>query len=63
VTGLLCRDRDSVSLADAMLTMARMSPAELQAMGAAGRAKMAREFSEEVVVQAYLDALAKAIPR
>jgi glycosyltransferase involved in cell wall biosynthesis len=52
-----------VSLADAMLTMARMSPAELQAMGAAGRAKMAREFSEEVVVQAYLDALAKAIPR
>ena len=63
VTGLLCPDRDSASLADAMLTTARMSPAELQAMGAAGRAKMQREFSEEVVVQAYLDALAKAIPR
>jgi len=63
VTGLLCRERDAASLADAMLTMARMEPKALQAMGTAGRAKMKREFSEEVVVRAYLDALGKAIAR
>jgi glycosyltransferase involved in cell wall biosynthesis len=63
VTGLLCRARDASSLAEAMREMASMSPAALQAMGAAGRKKMKREFSEEVVVQAYLDALDKAIAR
>jgi glycosyltransferase involved in cell wall biosynthesis len=63
VTGLLCRARDASSLAEAMREMASMSPAALRAMGAAGRKKMEREFSEEVVVQAYLEALEKAIAR
>jgi glycosyltransferase involved in cell wall biosynthesis len=63
VTGLLCRARDASSLAEAMREMASMSPAALRAMGAAGRKTMERECSEEVVVQAYLEALEKAIAR
>jgi glycosyltransferase involved in cell wall biosynthesis len=60
VTGLLCRPRDAGSLADAMERMGRMSPDELRAMGRVGRAKIEREFSELVVVQAYLDVLEEA---
>ena len=63
VTGLLCRARDSGSLAEAMERMARLPRERLRAMGAAGRKKMEREFSEERVVQAYLDVLEQAIAR
>jgi len=63
VTGLLCRARDAGSLAQAMERMGRMPPERLRAMGLAGRNKMAREFSEERVVEAYLDVLEEAIAR
>jgi glycosyltransferase involved in cell wall biosynthesis len=63
VTGLLCAARDAGSLASVMERMGEMPPEQLQAMGAAGRRKMEREFSEERVVRAYLDVLADAIER
>jgi glycosyltransferase involved in cell wall biosynthesis len=57
VTGFLCQPRSSDSLADAMRRMMNLEPAERQAMGREGRTKMEREFSEELVIRAYLDAL------
>ena len=61
VTGLLCRARDCRSLADAMERMGRMPAKRLREMGLAARAKVEREFSEEVVVRAYLEVLEQAI--
>ena len=63
VTGLLCRARDASSLAQAMERMGAMPRERIQEMGRAGRAKAEREFSEEVVVRAYLDALHAIIGR
>lgn len=63
VTGLLCRERDARSLADAMQRIAFMTPDQLLEMGMTGRRKAEREFGEERVVQAYLDVLEEAIAR
>jgi glycosyltransferase involved in cell wall biosynthesis len=62
-TGLLCKARHAGSLAAAMKRIAEIPREQLTAMGAAGRRKMEREFSEERVVQAYLDVLSEAIAR
>ena len=61
VTGLLCRARDAHSLGEAMERMGRMPAEQLAEMGRAARAKIEREFSEEVVVRAYIDVLRDAI--
>jgi glycosyltransferase involved in cell wall biosynthesis len=60
LTGFLCRARDAHSLADAMERMGGLPTERLAEMGRAARAKVEREFSDEVVVRAYLDALADA---
>lgn len=57
VTGLLCEPRSPASLAQAMTAIAEMSPAERAEMGRKGRARARREFSEERVIAAYLEAL------
>ena len=57
VTGALCRPRDASSLADAMERIARTPPSDLARLGKAARALVECEFSEDVVVRAYLDAL------
>ncbi len=57
-TGLLCRPRDVASLAEAMRQMTALAPAEREAMGRKGRAFMERAFSEEIVLSAYVAALA-----
>ena len=62
-TGLLCAPRAPASLADAMLAIAAMTPAERSAMGQAGRAWMEREFGEAVVHRAYRDALQGALSK
>lgn len=59
VTGLLCEARSTRSLADAMGVIADMPPSERAAMGARGREKAEREFSEERVVEAYLSAVSE----
>ena len=53
ITGLLCRSHNAQSLADSIETMLGLSPAERTAMGHAGRSKMEREFSQDIVVDAY----------
>lgn len=58
LNGYLCRVRDAVSLASTMRRLANLSPQERLAMGQAARRKVQDEFSEELVIEAYLDVLA-----
>lgn len=60
VTGFLCPPRSAPLLAEAMEQMAKLAPAKRRAMGAAGRAKMVRQFDQWLVHSAYLDALSSA---
>lgn len=57
VSGLLCDVRSAESLAAAMDRFLALSPESRCAMGAAGRAKMEREFDQALVVDAYRAAL------
>jgi glycosyltransferase involved in cell wall biosynthesis len=54
VNGYLCEVRSADSLGDAMERMMLRTPAERAGIGAAGREKMARQFDERLVVEAYL---------
>lgn len=58
VTGLLCRVRDAASLADAMACFLALSAPAQAAMGEAGRAKIAREFDQALVIDAYREVIA-----
>jgi glycosyltransferase involved in cell wall biosynthesis len=53
VTGLMCRVKDADSLAAALERMLGSSEAERREMGLRGRAKVAREFDEKMVVERY----------
>lgn len=59
-TGLLCKPRDPVSLADACIAILAMEPGARAEMGALGRAKMVEEYDEKRVVAAYMAAIDKA---
>jgi glycosyltransferase involved in cell wall biosynthesis len=59
VNGWLCAARDSVSLAKAMKQLAELSPEQREQMGRASRSKVQEQFSEVLVVDRYLDALAQ----
>jgi glycosyltransferase involved in cell wall biosynthesis len=60
VTGTLGKPRDSRSLADAMLRLARLNPAERARLGANARELVEERYSERVVIRAYLEALSAA---
>jgi glycosyltransferase involved in cell wall biosynthesis len=62
VNGFLCEARDVVSLAAAMRKVLLLSPEQRAAFGAAGRRKVHAEFSERLVVAAYLEALGHVAP-
>lgn len=53
VSGLLARVGDAADLADQIARLAAMSDAARAAMGAAGRAKVEREFDERKVIDIY----------
>jgi len=59
VNGILCQVRSAESLAGAMRELAEMPVDQRRAMGEAGRRKVQARYSEEFVVQAYLDVLAR----
>lgn len=59
VNGLLCQVRSIESLAEAMREMAEIPAEQRRAMGEAGRRKVQAQYSEDLVVQAYLDVLAR----
>ena len=56
-TGLLCTVKDTESLYEAMLRMAKLPAETRAAMGAAARQKMEREFEKSAVVQRTVRAL------
>lgn len=60
VSGFSCAARDGESLAQAILRFLALPHGEKARMGAAGRAKMEKEFDRQIVVEAYLGELAAA---
>lgn len=59
VNGFLCEAHNPASLADAMKRFVDLPEEEHSAMGAASRRKIEAEFSEALVIGAYLDLLGK----
>ena len=57
VTGLLCEPRNPASLAAAMQQFMQMTSRKRSEMGAAARRMVEQQFSEDLVVDAYLGAL------
>ena len=62
VNGTLCAARDADSLASAMTRMAALDPERLGEMGRASRSIVQEQYSEALVIAAYLDAL-RTLPR
>lgn len=54
VSGFLCPARDEAALATCMARMLDLTPQQLAEMGLAGRMHAERHFSEELVLDAYL---------
>ena len=61
VTGLLCKVRDADDLARQMAAIAEAGGHRRGEMGAAGRAKIVREYDERIVIDAYRRALAEVL--
>lgn len=61
--GFLCRVRDADDLALALIKFVQLSPKERAKMGQAGRAKVEREFDEQLVVAAYIGRLRRVLSR
>lgn len=61
VNGYLCVAREAGSLAEAMLKLIRLSEAGRAAMGRAARAKVEEEYSEEIMVDRYLEEIGAAL--
>lgn len=57
VTGFLCEARDAVALANAMETFLQLPDEERLAMGKRGRALVEQHFSQQIVIQRYLELL------
>ena len=60
-TGFLCAPKSADSLADAMRDMLRLGSARRDQMGREARAKMDRQFKEEFVHRAYVEALDRCL--
>jgi glycosyltransferase involved in cell wall biosynthesis len=63
VNGFLCEARSPSSLIDAMNRFIQLSNEQRAQMGDAARQKVESQFSESVVIQAYLDALGHVAPQ
>ncbi|MFK8049240.1 MAG: glycosyltransferase family 4 protein [Halioglobus sp.] len=59
--GFLCEAKNIESLANAMLKMLNTSTEEIKRMGENGREVVVREFSEDLVVDSTVRAIAKAV--
>ena len=60
MTGILCRSRDSESLAEAVRCMIDKTPEERAEMGRRARGKMEREFDRDIVVSHYMSEIENA---
>ena len=57
ITGLLCRPKDYSDLSNKMQVMINLSFEERKIMGSKGRAKVKKEFNQDIVIVMYLDAI------
>jgi glycosyltransferase involved in cell wall biosynthesis len=57
INGFLCKPKDSTDLADKMNRIVSMLHAARQVMGLRGREKVERQFSEDIVIHKYLEAI------
>ena len=55
--GFLCRVKSAPDLAEKMIRMVHLTPEQRGFMGATGRAKVVREFDEDIVIRKYLAAI------
>ena len=60
--GILCREKDSQSLAEAMEKMIHLTPQERQKMGSRSRQMIVEGFSDEIVVNEYLNLIKVICP-
>lgn len=58
VSGYLCRPGDAADLAEKLAMVVALTPRERSEMGISGRAKMEREYDEQIVINKYFDAIA-----
>ena len=61
VNGYLCKPKDVQDLAVQMEKMLLLSRDKLEAMGRAGRSKIVEEYSEELVIDRYLDEIGEVL--
>ena len=61
ITGLLCNVRDENDLADKMEKMLTLNEEERVLMGKKARQKIIKEYDKQIVIDAYLKAIANAI--
>ena len=59
ISGLLCRSKDCLDLADKMEVMINLSFEEQKMMGIKGREKIEKEFNQDIVSDLYLSAIEK----
>ena len=57
ITGLLCRSKDYYDLSKKMEVMINLSFEDRKIMGSKGRAKIEKEFNQEIVNDLYIDAI------
>jgi glycosyltransferase involved in cell wall biosynthesis len=57
ITGLLCRSKDYYDLSKKMEVMINLSFEDRKIMGSKGRAKIEKEFDQEIVNDLYIDAI------
>ncbi len=61
VTGLLCRVKDDIDLAKKMEKMLMLGAEKRNIMGQKARLKIIKEYDKQIVIEAYLKAIAEAI--
>ena len=57
MTGYIVRQRDGKDLAEKMLNFIKLPNDKRRKMGELGRKKMEREFSRQIVIDAYMDVI------
>lgn len=61
INGFKCKVKNIDCLVDSMIKVIQMSNKERESMGFNGRKKMEKEFDEKIVIDRYLDTIAKLI--
>jgi glycosyltransferase involved in cell wall biosynthesis len=61
INGYLCEVRNTQDLASKMELMINLPDKDRKTMGEAGRGKMVEEFSEEIVINKYLESISEIL--